>query len=338
MKFSVGDPVYIKSNDEEGVIVEIVDANTFKVRAGTSSYHAFTDDLEHPYLRWFIQKNKQKKKNTVYIDQVYPEKPGSRKKVLPDGVYLVFFPVYKVEGFEEVIEKIKIFLYNETDKKYRFEYIVRGKDNLLFDLENELNSNSEFYIHDLQFADLAASPVFNYKFADLADEQLETESALPLKPKKLFEYLDKIKYDNHAFFSILLFEKIVAPPKQVFSTENIVMNPVLLPKSNHFDFSHALKKTKYEIDLHIEKLAVNHKNLTSGEKIQIQLKEFQRALDLAIITHQRSIVFIHGVGKGTLKSEIHKILLGLKQTKTIKEYVNSFDQRYGYGATEVYFH
>jgi len=40
------------------------------------------------------------------------------------------------------------------------------------------------------------------------------------------------------------------------------------------------------------------------------------------------------VGKGSLRQEIHRLL---DQTIWVKKYVHGYDNRYGYGATEVFF-
>jgi len=336
MKFSVGDPVYIKSNQEEGVIVEIVDKNTAKVRSGKAVYHAFFEDLDHPYLNWFLNKNKEKKQGKIFIDQIQPEKGGRRESDLVPGVYLVCFPHYLTDDFDEVIDSVKLYFYNETDRDYLFNYSAKSKTDTWFEHSGEIYAHSSFYIHDLSFEIMASSPVFMYKFSDKIAPALEMESYFTLKPKKLFDLLDKIKYENKAFFTMPLFEKIEAKPFIVIDTDEISMKPFAGDKRSHFDFSHALKKSKYEIDLHIEKLVSHSEKLSSAEKLDIQLNEFSKALDLALVTHQRSVVFIHGVGKGTLKAELHKILSVKKQTKVIKTYVNNYDTRYGYGATEVF--
>ncbi|HQW46325.1 MAG TPA: hypothetical protein PLZ98_04580 [Chitinophagaceae bacterium] len=337
MKFSVGDPVYIKSNQEEGVILEIVDKNTAKVKSGKAIYHVFFEDLDHPYLNWFLNQNKLKKQSNLYIDNIQSEKKTNRQSVLPFGVYMVFFPQYKIDEFDEVIDRVKIYFYNETPKDFTFCYSAKNKNETFFEIENQLLPNSEFYIHDIAFENIANSPIFQYKFFETKQPALETESFITLKPKKLYDYIDKIKYDNHAFFSICLFDEIKPKPIETIIHDDINLKKISNKQDSHFNFSHILNKSKYEIDLHIEKLVKNAHKLGPSEKMNIQLKEFESALELASVTHQRSIVFIHGVGKGTLKEAIHKILSIKKQTKSIKTYVNNYDTRYGYGATEVFF-
>lgn len=335
MKFSIGDPVYIKSNDEEGKIIEFISNDMAKVKANEGgSYHVYLSDLEHPYLRWFLDKNKKQKKTTNHIDQIFSEKNFKRQKQLPDGVYLVFFPIYVIDGMEERIDKVKIYFYNETENEYLAFYDCFLKNENLFSLETKIFPNQDFYIHDVKFEDIASAPNFKFRFIDTFNSQLDFENIISIKPKKLFEYINNIKFDNKAFFHIMLFEKIIPKPKKEVIVHQTMLKEVEKNEENHFTFKDALSKSKYVVDLHIEKLYINYKYLAPSEMLDIQLKEFQNALELAIATHQKSIVFIHGIGKGALKNEIH---LRLNQTKWVHKYVNEYNNKYGYGATEVFF-
>jgi dsDNA-specific endonuclease/ATPase MutS2 len=44
------------------------------------------------------------------------------------------------------------------------------------------------------------------------------------------------------------------------------------------------------------------------------------------------IIFIHGVGNGTLRNELHKRLSG---HKNVKYYEDAQKEKFGYGATKV---
>lgn len=333
MKFSVGDPVYIKSNQEEGQIIEFISIDMVSVRVGKSEYHVYLDDLEHPYLRWFLDKSSTKKQ-VQYVDQLHPEKKSGYIQTLPTGVYLVFFPTYVNDGFDEQVERIKIYLYNETLHSFRVNYACRIKQQLQFEIDTQLPFQQQFYLHDLTFDEAALSPIFQLRLVDQQDERLDNELQLSLKPKKLFEYLSAIRYENRPFFHMILFDK----PSMKAREEVKVKHQIPIKKSqkekSHFDFEDALKKSKYEIDLHIEKLVADFKGMSNSVILQIQLKECQSALDLAYATHQNSIVLIHGVGKGKLRDEIHLLL---NQTNFVASYVYDYDVRYGYGATKVFF-
>ena len=89
-----------------------------------------------------------------------------------------------------------------------------------------------------------------------------------------------------------------------------------------------------EVDLHIDELVDNAKELTPGEIIQIQLARFETTLNGNLISQKvKRMVFIHGVGNGKLKHELRKLLE--KKYPKLKYQDASFKE-YGYGATLVY--
>lgn len=318
---------------EEGIITEFVGDDMAAVRVDKKSYHVFLNDLEHPYLRWFTNKTtKTKKVNT--LEQILYDKGKKKGNQLPQGIYLVFMPVYQSDGFDESVGKLKVYLYNETLGDYQLDYHCKIKNESIFTISTELLAENEFYIHDITFEEAAQNPQFFYRFIDKENVKLDLESVFSLKPKKLYEKINAVRYDNKAFFHFLLIENVTERAPIDVVKDYILPSKKELISSNHFDFGKALKKSSYEVDLHIEKLLPNFQGLGASEILQIQLKECQIALDLAVATHQNALVLIHGVGKGTLKNEIHELL---NQTKYVKRYVNTYDSRYGYGATEVFF-
>jgi dsDNA-specific endonuclease/ATPase MutS2 len=89
-----------------------------------------------------------------------------------------------------------------------------------------------------------------------------------------------------------------------------------------------------EIDLHIEKIRDDHQFLGQSEMVNIQLNYFQQMLDAAIVHQMPSIVFIHGVGNGTLRHHIHKVISKHPQVRT---FMDAQKEKFGFGATEVFF-
>ena len=68
------------------------------------------------------------------------------------------------------------------------------------------------------------------------------------------------------------------------------------------------KKTYIEFDLHIDKLHPNWKTLDKSNYLNYQISAAQGKLDFAIKKRIPHFVFIHGVGEGVLKQELHTIL------------------------------
>ncbi len=87
-----------------------------------------------------------------------------------------------------------------------------------------------------------------------------------------------------------------------------------------------------EVDLHIEEITESHAGLSNSEIIEIQLARFETALETALRSNSKRIVFIHGVGNGILKLEIRK---KLDRKYPQLKYQDASFKEYGYGATMV---
>lgn len=120
--------------------------------------------------------------------------------------------------------------------------------------------------------------------------------------------------------------------KEALYVKNIDVQP--RKKNNVPVFkSDKIEKGIPEFDLHIEKLVKNSRGMNNFDILTIQTETAKRHIEFAIKNRIPKIVFIHGVGEGILKAELDFML---------KRYDNiSFQdanyQKYGLGATEVYF-
>jgi hypothetical protein len=90
-----------------------------------------------------------------------------------------------------------------------------------------------------------------------------------------------------------------------------------------------------EIDLHIEELSPDHYDVMTNEAIiTMQLEHFEIYLDKALAANMDSIIFIHGIGTGKLRLEIHRRLSGHPH---VKYYQDAYKDKFGYGATKAVF-
>lgn len=88
-----------------------------------------------------------------------------------------------------------------------------------------------------------------------------------------------------------------------------------------------------QVDLHIEQLVRKVKGLSNYDILNIQMHEAKRQMDFAISKRIQKVVFIHGVGEGVLRAELESLF---GRYDNLKFYDADF-QKYGRGATEVYF-
>lgn len=91
------------------------------------------------------------------------------------------------------------------------------------------------------------------------------------------------------------------------------------------------KQPPMEVDLHIHHLTDSTRGMDNYDMLTLQLNTAKRKLEFAIKNRIPRIVFIHGVGEGVLKNELHYLL----KKYNVNFYEASF-QKYGFGATEVY--
>lgn len=145
---------------------------------------------------------------------------------------------------------------------------------------------------------------------------LETDDGFPLQytEKDLIKVVDELVVTNYE----------VAQIKKEKESHKKRRAPRPKPKERN--------QPKMEVDLHINQSVKSSKGLSNFDMLNLQLETAKRQLDFAIGKRIQKIVFIHGVGEGILKEELHYLF---KKYDNLKFY-DADHQKYGLGATEVY--
>lgn len=87
-----------------------------------------------------------------------------------------------------------------------------------------------------------------------------------------------------------------------------------------------------EVDLHINELVDDVRGMSNAEILQHQMAHFHKELNAAIKDKLEKIVFIHGIGNGTLKNSLRHAV----ENEYKLEYQDASFKDYGFGATMVY--
>jgi hypothetical protein len=330
MKFSIGDKVILKRTGEEGHVVAFINQQMLEIEVNSTVFPVYMEEVDHPYLSWFTDKNKKKKAPSL-PEQLPVEKEQFRKQRLAKGVYISFMPVYKIEEMEDIVDHLKVYLLNELPGPVRFSYDVRFLHESEFKHEGTLHGFGHMYLHNIEYGAMNSQPRLHWQLTDTTNKDLETEEGiLRIRPARLFEHITELQQKNEPTFSYLLIEDFV-PKKKPEKKEKFV--PVIKPQMITSASSAHLEAARYEIDLHIEQLT-DAEGLTNAEIIKMQLDTLSKYVQLAIVHRQERMVVIHGLGEGKLKQEVHKIL---KKTPEVFFFTNEWHGRYGFGATEIYF-
>lgn len=340
MKFEVGDKVVVKHSNEEGDVLEIINDKMVLIEVRGVKFPAYTDQLDFPYFKRFSEKKlfPEKKPVKTYIDQVPKDKEKVVKKTEQrNGVWLLMFPAFAKDDFgDEIVDSIKIHLVNGTAVGYNFAYRINYQGSTDFELSNQVVMYQDFYLHDLEFEKINDNPSIECEFSLITPDKKKAghfETVLKLRPKQIFKKVEDLKVSGDPSFSFKLFEQY----PDHFEDQGEAVLSSATPEIKPYNASRArqhLEPARFVIDLHMEKLAHDWKHLNNYEILTIQLKEFEKYYDLAIVHHQPSLTVIHGIGTGRLRDEIHELL---KYRKEVQTFVNQYHSSYGYGATEIYF-
>ncbi len=334
MKYQLGDTVLLLHSNEEGEVVDIINEKMVLVEVEGVRFPVYTDQIDFPYFKRFTEKKfVSQKKEKVYIDQLKKEKTVEKNKV-SSGVWLSFLPVFDKDIFDDdVVEKFKIYLNNQTAETYTFTYQVKFKGAADFHLNNSIMPFSDFYLHDIPFEELNDSPKFEFDFSLVEFNKNKAphfETSCKIKAKQLFQKIEEMRLKNEPTFSFLLFETFPDKIENVAPEYNNSLGLI-------YDAARAKQKlepARSVVDLHIEKLVENWKGLSNFEILEIQLSNFEKYYDLAVAHKQPNLIVIHGVGTGKLRTEIHEIL---KLKREVKSFANQYHSNFGFGATEIFF-
>ena len=343
MKYQLGDTVLILHSNEEARVVDIINDKMLMVDVNGVTFPVYMDQVDFPYFKMFTEKKLfstgsggPAKKEKQYVDDLRKENSQKEKKVA-DGVWLTFLPVMDTDEFGDVIvEELKLHLLNRTETQYNFIYKLHYFGKPDFELKNTIHPFEDFYLHDIDFATLNDSPSFEFDFSLLQVDKKKAdhfESSVKLKPKQLFAKIEELKQKNLPTFSQLLFEQY---PDRVYE-DKVEMGRLAARGYKIYEASKArqhLEPARSVVDLHIEKITDDWKHFSNYEIVSLQLKTFEKYYDLALAHHQPSLIVIHGIGEGKLRNEIHDIL---RLKREVKSFVNQYDSRFGYGATEIFF-
>src|ERR1035438_6253985 len=171
MKYQVGDKVLVLHSNEEGQVVDIINNTMVLIDVDGVRFPVYTDQIDFPYFKMFSsgisfeKPGTEKKKEKVYIDNVKNEKPSPKHKLI-EGMWLSFLPIFDKDVFDDdVVDRFKLYLINQTDKAYDFSYQVTYGGKPGFELKNQILSLADFYLHDVAFEELNDGPKFEFEFA-----------------------------------------------------------------------------------------------------------------------------------------------------------------------------
>lgn len=338
MKFQIGDKVLVKHSDEEGEIIDFIDTKMALVQVKNVNFPVYLDQLDFPYFKRFTEKKLfPEKKEKKYVEDIKPEKVV-KVQGNADGLWVNFLPKFVIDEFgDDLVTELKVYLINRTHDVLDFKYELNYTKGNEFALKNTIQPFENFYLHDIPFEDLNDSPVFDFEFSLVKPDKVRAEyveASLKLKARQVFTRIEKLKEQNEAHFSYSLLHEYPARKSPEPSVDLGKLKNKGFKVYEAKDGVKHLPPARSVIDLHIEKLVDDYRRMPNHEIIDLQLKTFETYYELAVLHHLPSFIVVHGIGEGVLRNEIHDLL---RLKKEVKSFVNQYDSRFGFGATEIFF-
>ncbi len=326
MKYATGDKIALKSDQREGRIIGYLDAKTAEVILTDGETISISEDeLEYPYLNMFRKASREKNKKE--IKKYHTEREDFTQERIPKGLLMGFWPKYFSEDFDDLIETIKIYFYNDTTDDIEFYYSYSDDHSSGLEVRKRLKPYEDVYLHSIPFDSLNDHPSFTLRLAPIDEEPIDV--ALQLRPKTLFDELSMLSDQQ-----LPAYYKKVADSIHEIYVPSVEDGPTLTSEmmmSGPSSSSIVRPATDDFIDLHIHALFPEDcQSIPPSDILSTQIDTFRRFLAEAIRTRQPRITIMHGIGTGVLRTQIHQIL---DESAFISRYENELHPEYGYGAT-----
>ncbi len=268
----------------------------------------------------------QKMSSSASIEDI---KETTLQKYETTKIVLAFVP----ENNNTLIADLNLYLINDSPYKLHYQIAVKKETAFTTVEDGMLEANTQLLI----------STISRKQLLSLKELIIRGILVLPsfIKEGKPFEEIIKIKpvrftregsYKKNEYFDMPSILHYINPVrKQVEFPENYDKKYTSDRKTDKLPGRFTSEKV--EIDLHIENLEKNYRQLTPDQMLSIQLSHFVKVLEKALISDTvKYLVIIHGVGNGKLKTSIRKIL---REDYPALKFSDAPFEEYGYGATLI---
>lgn len=152
----------------------------------------------------------------------------------------------------------------------------------------------------------------NFKHIDLLDSNALVVELITI------DYQQMISKNNDEFKDLKIEE---SPKAKIKQQKSLIQKYKIAP-------------LEAEVDLHISALSDDFKHMKPHEILSEQMDHFNKTIEDAMLHQFKKVIYIHGIGNGSLKKKLKDELRGYEEI----EVRDASFQQYGYGAIEVHIH
>ena len=289
-----------------------------------------------------ISYNYIEREEVEYEEDEEIEEPVSMQEEVIENKNQDFYLAFVTESNSKSGENgVKLYLINDSDFHILYSIgIFENGSHALLDA-GTLEPQLKVFISDISKESYPGLQGFScqclkfkkgiYNTEDVIDEELKIKS---------FKLLTSNTFKENDYFDfpawILPLNSLRTIEEKYIPEKEIILKVVQEKEKKEKDRSKLFKKRPepllVEVDLHIQELIDDYRGMSNAEMLNLQLSKFASELESAISDKVHRIVFIHGVGNGTLKMALRK---QLDELYSHLQYQDASYKEYGYGATMV---
>lgn len=352
MKFKKGDKVRFLNAVGEGIITKILSDGTIYVLDETG-FDIPVQASELVLINTYVEE-----KETINHHQDIAEEENTVLDFFPKSesikgneVAKAFFALVPQPGKDSTDSDLDAYLINDSNYIGFYNVIesVHGKSKTLD--AGIIEPNTKISLERLMRQQIGNAP--NYIFQIIF---YQTGNYIPVKPvdnkivvSPINLYKEKTFKENDFFHEKSIIFDLTKPdmPVKDEKVENMEMSEQqkklkelekMLQTKKIIDLpgkkvkKERTQEERREIDLHINELIDNTAGLDNNAILEIQMEKFESEMQKAIKDNLKKIVFIHGIGNGTLKNAVRKTL---SQQYGKYPFHDASFKEYGFGATMV---
>jgi hypothetical protein len=313
----IGDKVRVLRGKEEGIVTRIIDHKLIEIE--------IEDGFQIPVLKSEVVVVAKEEKD--YFKEGPSPAPASlaAKPVSPaskteEGIFVAFRPLND--------RVLAVYLINNTDNQIPYTVYQEYPGKLQGLACGNMPAASYHKLAEVSLDNFEQWPayIFQFLYYTPRSTSLKAPGTKKINFKASSFHRNKRRaplLDAEAFTFRLLTEASTIDPDKL--KENLNENKAAAPAPAPEDIPAV-------VDLHIENLSPHAASLSSQEMLHIQLDAFDKHLDRAIAAGMDEVVYIHGVGNGTLRNALHK---RLSKMENISFFKDAQKNRFGFGATMV---
>ncbi len=343
MKIKIGDQVRFLNDAGEGRVIRLLQNNLVEVRT--------PDGWDIPYPVHELVVMPSEEGGEAYKPEPFEDKKDNIQSVqkvsgtmeLKKNTTEIFLLLVQ-EKENEHFSGIRCYLVNDSDQNLDFVYYRIGLEKSKIELRESLEPGTKIFLDELNLP--ALSSIKGWQIQGILSNPDQDylspviNQFIPFQTKK---FASPGAYGENDFLqepAMVILMVASESESLAQSVDSLDISKIVMQKeseNDHLNTPRIFKPIKpdrppREIDLHINQLIDRVIGLSNRDIINIQMETFHRELNLAISTNERTIVFIHGIGNGTLKKELRK---SIEEDYAVCDYEDASFKEYGFGATMV---